>query len=228
MEEGVSLVDVFWDLVQAFSSVGSSWVSPDAALPSVALPASQSGTFPSGIPVYVTDIPGLIARSPWLEPLSSFWNVYVPVALFITLLCGAGIIYSVIRVRQIRRIENAQFAAAANTVRAKDMPKTTLRWNRIMEHMESGSEHNWRLAVLEADIMLNELLDVQGYKGETMADKMKQVARGDFNTIDQAWEAHKYRNRVAHEGSEHPITEREANRIIGLYRNVFKEFKLVE
>ena len=85
-----------------------------------------------------------------------------------------------------------------------------------------------RLAILEADIMLNELLDLQGYKGETMADKMKQVDRAGFNTIDLAWEAHKIRNRIAHEGAEHELSAREARRVIDLYERVFKEFRIVE
>jgi hypothetical protein len=81
---------------------------------------------------------------------------------------------------------------------------------------------------LEADIMLNELLDLQAYRGETMADKMKQVERGDWKTIDLAWEAHKMRNAIAHQGSMQRLSEREARRVIGLYEQVFKEFKFVE
>ena len=75
--------------------------------------------------------------------------------------------------------------------------------------------------------MLNELLDLQGYKGETIADKMKQVDRAKFNSIDAAWEAHKIRNRVAHEGTTADLDAREARRVIGLYERVFKEFHYI-
>ena len=75
--------------------------------------------------------------------------------------------------------------------------------------------------------MLNELLDLQGYKGETMAEKLKQVSRTNFNTVDDAWEAHKMRNKVAHEGVEYHIDEREKNRVINLYQRVFKEFGFI-
>ena len=94
--------------------------------------------------------------------------------------------------------------------------------------MSAGTPESWRLAILEADIMLNELLDLQGYKGETMADKMKQADRANFNTIDAAWEAHKVRNRIAHEGEGHEISAREARRVIDLYERVLKEFRIVE
>jgi hypothetical protein len=56
-----------------------------------------------------------------------------------------------------------------------------------------------------------------------MADKMRQVDRADFRTIDLAWEAHKVRNRIAHEGSAHSLSAREARRVIDLYDAIFKE-----
>lgn len=227
MEDGFSLWDIASTILYSFSDVGSSWVTN--APPGAETPAAvASEVFPSGIPVYVTDVPAAVRSSEFLQPLVDFWSVYAPAALFVTLLLGVGIVYCIVRIFQIRKLEQAAFDAAGHTVRSKDTPRTTLRWERIMQQMESGSEHNWRLAVLEADIMLNELLDIQGYKGETMADKMKQVDRAHFHTIDQAWEAHKFRNRVAHEGSDLQLSELEVNRIIGLYRTVFKEFKLIE
>lgn len=161
------------------------------------------------------------------ESVLQIWGPIFPATLAFSLLLGVGIIYCALRILQIRRIEYANFHKHAHTVEAVDVPRTRLRWNRVMEHANSNDEHHWRLAILEADIMLNELLDLQGYKGETMAEKMKQVVRGDFNSIDDAWEAHKMRNRVAHEGPEHEITEREKNHVIGLYARVFREFEFI-
>ncbi len=155
------------------------------------------------------------------------WGILFPISIFFMLLCTAGIIYCATRILHIRRAEWASFRKAAHTVLADDVPRTQLRWNRIMEHANSEDEHKWRLAILEADIMLNELLDLQGYKGETIAEKMKMVSRTTFNSIDDAWEAHKMRNKVAHEGTEYHIDEREKNRVIGLYQRVFKEFGFV-
>ncbi|MEK7509767.1 MAG: hypothetical protein AAB605_03580 [Patescibacteria group bacterium] len=161
------------------------------------------------------------------ETVTALWGPLLPLALLISLVLAVGIAYCCIRIFQIRRAEWAEFRKRAHTVEAKDVPQTQLRWNRIMEHANSDDEHKWRLAILEADIMLSELLDLQGYKGETMADKMKQVNRANFNSIDDAWEAHKVRNRVAHEGIEYALTEREKNRVIGLYARVFREFGFI-
>ena len=155
------------------------------------------------------------------------WGLFAAFSIFISLVLASILIYCVVRLFQVREFEHKRFEAASATVAAHDVPKTQLRWERILAEINSPSEQSWRLAILEADIMLNELLDSLGYRGETMADKMKTVERADFNTIDLAWEAHRARNRIAHESSETGINQRDAQRTIDLYARVFREFRFV-
>lgn len=215
--------DLFRSFVDFMTDLAAR-VSPRADFSSV---SHESVVLPSGVPVYVTDVGEALTSVPYLRPLGEAWGSYVPFALFFILLMCAGCVYCFVRIMQIRRLEEARFAAATRTVAAKDVSRTHLRWQRILEQIGKDDDHAWRLAILEADIMLNELLDVQGYRGETMADKLKRVDRINFHTIDMAWEAHKVRNKVAHEGSEHSLTHRDARRVIDMYANVFREFKLI-
>ncbi len=195
-----------------------------------------TGPIPSGLspitePVTASSIVDFLERTSSPEQFASFthnWSVFVAVSMLLSLLLSTGMIYCFIRIRQVRHQERLKFQAAEHTVVAHDLPRTQLRWNRIIDQASSSSEQNWRLSILEADIMLNELLDMEGYKGETMADKMKQVDRAVFNTIDQAWEAHKIRNQIAHEGANYHLDEREVRRVIALYGRVFREFKLIQ
>ena len=101
------------------------------------------------------------------------------------------------------------------------------RWQEILKLVNSTEPSNWRLAIIEADIMLDELLDKLNLPGETIGDKLKAVERSDFNTIDSAWEAHKARNMIAHQGSSFLMNQREARNTIALYEAVFKEFHLI-
>jgi hypothetical protein len=156
------------------------------------------------------------------------WDIFVAISLIISLLLMTLIVYCVTRIFQVRRMERLKFEAAAHTVTARDVPQTQLRWNRILEEAHSDSDQKWRLAILEADIMLSELLDVLGYRGDTLADKLRDVDRAHFQAVDIAWEAHKIRNKIAHEGAAHLLNAREARRVIGLYERIFKEFKFIE
>lgn len=97
-------------------------------------------------------------------------------------------------------------------------------WRTVMEHMDSDNENDWRQAIIEADIMLEDLLVKLGYRGEGIGERLRRVAPGDFKTLQQAGEAHGVRNRIAHDGSSFQLNKIEAQRVIGLYRQVFEEF----
>lgn len=99
------------------------------------------------------------------------------------------------------------------------------RFAIIQGYMSSTSEALWRIGIMEADTMLQEVLRDKGYHGETVADMLKSAS---FKTIDLAWDAHKLRNRIAHEGSQFELTEREAKRIFALFETVFRELKAIE
>ncbi|MEA4910527.1 hypothetical protein SDC9_07993 [bioreactor metagenome] len=99
------------------------------------------------------------------------------------------------------------------------------RWNTVIGYMQGKEEAIWRIGILEADNLLDEVLSDRGYKGLTLADKLKMAG---FNTIDLAWAAHKVRNRIAHDGSRFMLSDRMARNTIELYRSVFKELKIFE
>lgn len=119
--------------------------------------------------------------------------------------------------------KDMQISASAEPV--KD-PLTT-KWEKIIKLSNSENQSDWRLAIIEADIILDELLRKLQLPGETIGEKLKAIEPSDFLTIDAAWEAHKARNMITHNGSDFLINQREVIRIISLYESVFKEFSLI-
>ncbi|HMO78900.1 MAG TPA: hypothetical protein PJ997_02355 [Candidatus Paceibacterota bacterium] len=116
----------------------------------------------------------------------------------------------------------------SNLPTGNDTPKTenpkNKRWSNIQTLINSHNVNDWRQAIIEADIILEEMLDRMGYKGDSIGEKLKQVEKSDFLTLDSAWEAHKIRNRIAHKGSNYVLSKDDAERAIELYRAVFSEF----
>lgn len=142
----------------------------------------------------------------------------------ITALLLGGIIYVTIRTNQVRAKEAERIKKAIPT----DIePIRNERWVKVMEHAGSENPNDWRVAIMEADILLDEVITRIGYQGDTLGEKLKQVAKGDMATLDSAWEAHKIRNQIAHEGGDYILTKREAKRVIDLYKSVFCEFKVI-
>ena len=98
------------------------------------------------------------------------------------------------------------------------------KWENILQHASSDKQNDWKIAILEADIMLGDMLEHMGYRGEGIGDMLKAIEKSDFTTLDNAWEAHRIRNQIAHEGATFEINQKEARRVIELYKTVFDEF----
>ena len=63
------------------------------------------------------------------------------------------------------------------------------KWLKIEEKMSSQNEQDWRIAIVDADIILEEMLGRMGYVGEGIGEKLKQVEKADFKTVQNAWDA---------------------------------------
>ena len=150
----------------------------------------------------------------------------------ISVLLFIGIILAVERLKAIRIKEDEIYnpkpkVDMAYDPVAKGSPQMAVRWDRAMANIESKNPNDWKQAILEGDIILGELLMKMGYQGEGIGEQLRRVEKGDFKTLNDAWEAHRVRNEVAHNGSNFSLNQHEARRVMHLYRKVFEEFYYV-
>lgn len=100
-------------------------------------------------------------------------------------------------------------------------------WESVRTKILSDNPSDWRLAIIEADIYLDKVLDQKGIFGDTLGDKLKQVMPDRLPSIQLAWEAHKVRNRIAHEGAEYTLTQPEARRVLSYFEIVFRDLEVI-
>lgn len=151
---------------------------------------------------------------------------------FITLIC-----YCAVRMLEIRKkeSEHLQFEIAEYAHHQKEKEENKLgnigfknaKWENVLFHLFEPNVADWRLAIIEADLMLETLLDQLAYKGDSIGEKLKTVDREKFKTLSSAWEAHIVRNKIAHEGLDFNLSQHEAKRVIALYEEVFREFAYI-
>lgn len=169
--------------------------------------------------------PGLPTASgdvSWTEALWSWflhlWATLAGVSFVLSLIALGVLAYSSVRMYQIK--QKLHHATSLLDKQEAETNKDHSRWAHIQTLIESSQERDWREAIMEADIMLEDALAERGYQGESVGDRLK-VAH--IQTIDEAWEAHKVRNRIAHEGIAFKIDDKTAYRTIKRYEQVFKE-----
>jgi hypothetical protein len=108
----------------------------------------------------------------------------------------------------------------------QDGPKNS-RWEEVRRLGSSANESDWRRAIMEADIILANMLEAQGYRGQSIGDKLKDANPLQFTTLDLAWKAHKVRNDIAHAGEGYHLSERDTAATLDFYRRVFEEFNFI-
>ncbi len=147
-------------------------------------------------------------------------------AIFVALIVLALLIYAKTRFSQMAHLREHKRELAIEKLEGKMHIKNE-RWLHVIELVGSANVNDWRQAIIEADVLLDKLLEELGLSGESLGEKLKSANRTHFTTLDLAWEAHKMRNDLAHGGSEVTLTQREARRTIDLFRQVFEEFEYI-
>lgn len=100
-------------------------------------------------------------------------------------------------------------------------------WKQVLKRMDANDEANLKLAIIEADKILDEVLKIAGYKGENMSDRLKQINSAQISNIEEIWQAHKIRNRIVHEPDFH-IPRGEAWMLIEIYKKSLQELGLLD
>lgn len=100
-------------------------------------------------------------------------------------------------------------------------------WSGVQKKIESAYPSDWNLAVINADSIFDEVLKDMGLQGTTLGDRLKQLDFSKLRSLNDVWEAHKTRNRIAHE-TDRAITHEEAKRAVSLFEKALRELEYLE
>lgn len=201
----------FWDWLFGVHS-GNTGTAVDA-------PVAHSGFFGSlfdGI-LFVVGIVGAI--------LSFLWSLYSILAYMVSAILALAILTSLFGIAFVRFRELSTYSTLPPAAEHEHPLRS--RWQSLLDDSMSSDPKRWREGIIEADVMLGELLGNLGYAGASTADKVRLVPEDAFVTLPLGLEAHRVRNFVSARSSSFILTQREAFRVMKLYEQVFEEFDFI-
>lgn len=154
--------------------------------------------------------------------LASVLSVVKTIATIVSMIALLIAVYSYFKIQDLVAEEKRKLGLVLNW--STERKQKNVRWERVEKYMLSSNPSDWKIALLEADNMLDEIVERMGYKGTTLGERMKTIEASDFPYLDETWQAHKLRNAIAHKGTDYPLTKSEADQAINTYHRVFKEF----
>jgi hypothetical protein len=124
----------------------------------------------------------------------------IPLEIF-SVLVSAGIVAGIVAIIIRTGWLSVHVDRVRDVVLKTDMPKKRAQaaWATVQKHLFSGNANDLKMAVVQADNILNDALQYAGVRGANLGDRLKNIKRGQMPNIEEVWAAHKLRNEIAHE-----------------------------
>lgn len=82
------------------------------------------------------------------------------------------------------------------TFRAYKLGEHSRKWRKIISRLENKSEPEAKLAILEADALLDEVLKKSGYPGQTLAEKLEKITTDTLPNLEELKKARQVRENI--------------------------------
>jgi hypothetical protein len=85
------------------------------------------------------------------------------------------------------------------TYRPVGARKILKQWTKTKGRLETGLESEYKLAVIESDSTLDEVLKKMGYLGDTIGERLEKINVAVLPSVEEVRNAHKIRNNIVHD-----------------------------
>jgi len=111
------------------------------------------------------------------------------------------------------------------TYRPYGFPKMRRRWQKIMQRLDAGSEAEYKLAIIEADTLLDDMLKKMRLSGETVDERLQKITPLMIPNVEELTAAHHIRNSIVYD-PDYRLNSNEARRVLLVYQKTFEELDL--
>lgn len=143
------------------------------------------------------------------------------VAVILSLILGVILVWITIKMSDLYK------AKIKETIEGLTPPPEAVtaydnRWQEIRRHVDSFVEAEWKLAVIEADKFVDDVLKTAGFAGESMGERLMLIKPDQIINLQYLWDAHKLRNLLVHDANFR-LTHQQALFAINAFESVLKE-----
>ena len=113
------------------------------------------------------------------------------------------------------------------TLRPYGLKKVTKKWEKIKKRLETGSEEEYKLAIIEADALLNKCLINLKIGLETLEESLrKRIGQDTISNIKEVKEAHRIRNQIVRE-PDFKLSLEKTRELLAIYEKALQEITML-
>lgn len=148
------------------------------------------------------------------------------VFLVVTIVFGVFTMFAISRTHYMQWLFT-QSAVEFLTQRPYGAKRITNIWNKIKRHLENGSESEYKLAIIEADNMLESTLKRMGYGGVTLEERLAKLTSATLPNIEEIYQAHQMRNNIVR-NPNFVLSLDESQKTISIYEKAFRDLQILD
>ncbi len=103
--------------------------------------------------------------------------------------------------------------------------KLDQNWEDIVEQAKDDNESERKLAIIEADDMIDSALAQLGYTGDNLMEKLDGLNKDIIPKIDELKEAHRLKRDLVYDPNK-SVSKEDAERVIKDYEETFKDLQI--
>ncbi len=100
------------------------------------------------------------------------------------------------------------------------------RWEEAESKLNSFKPEQWRLSILEVAEILEETLEISGFGGETLSDKLEGMNAGQLSNLEQLKESNKIRQKIIEDGT-FMLNQDDAKRVVDVFAEALESFETI-
>jgi hypothetical protein len=102
-----------------------------------------------------------------------------------------------------------------------------VKWEKIRKRMKSKNESDYKVSIIEADNIIDDLIKRMGYKGENMTERLDGINPGQVENIEDLKKAHEIRNRIIHDES-FKLNKEEAEKTLSYFEEFLSYHEVIK
>ena len=152
-------------------------------------------------------------------------NAIRALMILVTLALALGFFYALYqswRFRPTFHLEKEK-AKKISTLRGAFMKE---RWRAVVKRFSLGTPESMRIAIIEADALVDAALKDMDVPGEHLADRLLNLETEDIKSMSLIWQAHRMRNDLVHTPG-FALSPEDAKTTIDHYEAFLKEMEVL-
>ena len=183
--------------------------------------------------VLIFALPLMIALFPLIllfqkSAVSSFFEIWrgmiKPIVMTMNAFLIAFITFLILEIWPLQVRPRLTRKKKREIVKPKKDPTLQKKWDAILAKADNPTPDNLRIAIIEADSLVDSFLRHIGYEGEHMADRLSRISAQGVKSLNPLWDAHRLRNMLVHTHGA-TVSAQETRKALKAFEDFLKEME---